>query len=188
MSSGTCCSDICPCFFPLLPSHSFERCLCRFCSLSETCYSDLCSSSFSLFPCLFFLWRDPDVEFPLCLPICLQRCLSLCRFSTLCLPVCLQRPVAQVSALFPSLSLSIDPYVGSLLTVSPSVFRNVFLISILCRISTLSSCLSLETCYSGLCFSSFSVFSSLSRDPYAGSPLSVSPSVFRYVFLISIPV
>ena len=59
---------------------------------------------------------------------------SLCRFFALCLPVCLQRPVTQILALALFLSnplyLSRDPYVGSPLSVPPSVFRDLLLRSL----------------------------------------------------------
>ena len=120
LSSDTCCTDICSCSFPLFPSLSFKR--------------------------------------------------SLCRFSTVCLPVCLQGPVTQISALalFPSfpLSLSRDPYVGSPLSVSPSVFIDLLLRSV-------------RLLFSPLPLSFF-------RDFYVGSLLSVSPSVFRDLLLRSL--
>ena len=95
---------------------------------------------------------------------------SLCRISALCLPVCLQRPVTQICALslFLSspLSLSRDPYVGSPLSVSPSVFRDLLLRSLL------------------LLFSSLPL--SLFEELLLRSPLSVSPSVFRDLLLRSL--
>ena len=114
---------------------------------SEISYSDLCSCYFPSFPTISF-----------------KR--FLCRFSTRCLPVCLQRPVTQISALalFLSslLSLLRDPYVGSPLSVSPSVFRDLLLRSLVLLLSSrplslfqeipvqvlhfLSPCLSSETC------------------------------------------
>ena len=90
---------------------------------------------------------------------------SLYRFSALCLPICLQRPVTQISdlALFllsSPLSLSRDPYVGSLRlstemsflylslcrfsAVSPSVFRDLLLRSLLLLFSSLPPSLSLS--------------------------------------------
>ena len=164
LSSETCYSDLCSCSPPLFPSLSFKRSLCRFftlcppiclqkpvnqisilalllssplslsrdsylgsllsvpCLSTETCYSDLCSCSPHLFPSLTF-----------------ER--SLCRFFTLCPPVFLQRPVTQISVLAlllsSPLSLLRDPYVGSLLSVLPSVFRDLLLRSLLLLFSCL---------------------------------------------------
>ena len=108
------------------------------CLSSETCYSDLYSCSPPLFPSLLF-----------------ER--SLCRFFTLCLPFCLQRPVTQISVLAlllsSPLSLSRDPYVGSLLSVSPSVFRDLLLRSLF-LLSSLPLSLSFERSlcrFSSLC-------------------------------------
>ena len=65
--------------------------------------------------------------------------MSLCRFSALSLPVCLQRPVPQISALslFLFSPLSRDFYVGSPLTFTPSVFRDLLLKSLLLLFSSL---------------------------------------------------
>ena len=152
------------------------------CLSSETCSLGLCSSSCALFPSLSFK-RSLCSFSAVCLPICLQRPAtqitalalflsfplslsferSLCRFSAVCLPVCLQRPVTQISALArllsSPLSLSRNPSVCSPLSISPSVFRDHLLRSLL--LLFLSSPLP------------------LCRDSYVGFLFSVSPSVFR---------
>ena len=101
-------------------------------------------------------------------------------------------------------SLLRDSYVGSLLSISPSVFRDVLLRSLLSLFPSLplslfqeipmlvlcclSPCLSSETCYSDLSSCSPPLFRSLSlwRDPYVGSLLSVSLSFFRDLLLRSL--
>ena len=131
----------------------------------ETCYSDLCCLSFPLFPSLSFERSLRKIS-TFCLPNCLQRCLpdmcsnvanlpsvstsvyrdfllisTLGRFSAVCLPIRLQRPVAQISALAlllsSLLSLLRHPFVGSLLSVSPSVFRDLLLRSLFLLSSSL---------------------------------------------------
>ena len=96
--------------------------------------------------------------------------LSRCRFSTVCprlsSETCYLDLCSSSFLLFLSLSLLRDPYVGSLLSVFLSVFRDLLLRS--------------------LFFLSSSLPLSLSRDPYVGSLLSVSPSVFRDLFLRSL--
>ena len=102
---------------------------------------------------------------------------------------------------FPSLSR--DPYVGSPLSFSPSVFRDLLLGSLLLLFTSLPLSL-LRDLYVGsplsispVCLqrpvsqiSALALFLSsplcLSRDPYVGSPLSVSPFVFRELLLRSL--
>ena len=133
----------------------------------------------SFFPSLSFE-RSLSRLSALCVPVCLQTPLlrslllpfstlpvsfgrSLCKISTLCLPICLQRCLSDIY-----------PYVGSPLSVSPSVFRDQLLGSPLLlffslplslsskrslfRISALCLSICLQRC---LCSCSFPLFPSL---------------------------
>ena len=145
LSSETCYSNLCSCSFPPFPSLSRGPYVGSLLSVSLSVLRDLLLRSLLL---LFFLpsplslSRDPSVgsslsvspsffrdlllrsllllfsSLPLSLSLSFER--SPCRLSAFCLPIFLQRCLS-----------NIYPYVGSLLSVSPSVFRDLILRSLL---------------------------------------------------------